>query len=891
MACRAVWKVSSDDVELARLQIASKRLRLHEVLSCTQGVQFYFSCVTCVMSNAKSAQTSDEESAEAQSYPGIAFFIVYKECETCSEEILFSALHKEDMEPEITPIRVRSNEMEKAAKQLFNVVKDHNNPTIQDMLDISNVYCYRNARDWSSDSDEDDTEVEELLQFGCVRFPVFPCCLVVDNVNDFRDQLNTSVARLQSDGLVVDLAETRVVDPTTSCLSSNNDVTKTIFKIQKVMQICNHGLYKSQIYVKPDKATITFIHMMDVTSYLHRLMANEQLRDKLVQHFLIIQKFLSHPACEIIPQLEFDLDLIEVLNGYCFSIKSRCFIPCPIPTSMLGKVSPRSFVPYDHSTPPQPRYFKEGILNSFSDEGVRANFLNKFYQCLLAFNMPHKVKKLVVAGPKDSGKTSWSNIFHRLIPANFISSLTNERQFSAAMITNETQLVIVDEWSATRMESDLAKCILQGGWMVTAVKHGLPRTILNNSPYYITTNEVPDFGKDDENVRRRIAIFTTTSLPRTRTGIDRWLYDHAMDCVAWIANEINNNRHLLPQDELWYEQTQTPTFTISAKEGESLFDHSQLKQISHADLRRDDNGDDHETGPAIHESFAAEARARRLRRKRRAARTSPCDEESTESEMDIGRTLDIERETSQSISGELQQHPPTVPETQEPDTFQPPSNISPSSSDQLPEVDTHQSEASENPPATDIERDEAETVQPPSNSCDTVQVPENEDEMPSSGEGLSSLQMARSSPTTVWTLNSKRYMGKVAGIIKYGHNSVTKAHVHSFLERLRKAELKRTKEEHEFWTKADPEIDAWMIMTGRQREVFDVSIFAKQNPEILPHLKSIRDEANVLVLRSRCPIAREMEKQRRERDGETSEEKEEVPSQSYWTVVKKWMPW
>jgi hypothetical protein len=97
------------------------------------------------------------------------------------------------------------------------------------------------------------------------------------------------------------------------------------------------------------------------------------------------------------------------------------------------------------------------------------NILLFIYQCLLAFNMPHKVKKLVVAGSEDSEKTSWSNIFHRLIPANFIASLTNERQFSAAMITNETQLVIVDEWSATRMESDLAKCILQGGWMITAV--------------------------------------------------------------------------------------------------------------------------------------------------------------------------------------------------------------------------------------------------------------------------------------------------------------------------------------------------------------------------------------------------------------------------------------
>jgi hypothetical protein len=120
-----------------------------------------------------------------------------------------------------------------------------------------------------------------------------------------------------------------------------------------------------------------------------------------------------------------------------------------------------------------------------------------------------------------------------------------------------------------------------------------------------------------------------------------------------------------------------------------------------------------------------------------------------------------------------------------------------------------------------------------------------DDEMSSSGEGLSSLQMARSSPTTVWMLNSKRYVGKVAAIIKYGHNSVTKAHVHSFLEHLRKAELKRMKEEHDFWTKANPEIDAWMIMTGRQQEVFDVSIFVKQNPQILPDLNSIRAKANV----------------------------------------------
>ena len=137
--------------------------------------------------------------------------------------------------------------------------------------------------------------------------------------------------------------------------------------------------------------------------------------------------------------------------------------------------------------------------------------------------MPHKVKKLVVAGPKDSEKTSWSNILHRIIPSSAIASLTKEKQFSAAMITNEIQLVIVDEWSANTMESDLAKTILQGGWMVTAVKHGNPRTVLNNSPHYITTNHVPDFGDEDENVRRRVDIFLTEFLPHPRQGINHWL--------------------------------------------------------------------------------------------------------------------------------------------------------------------------------------------------------------------------------------------------------------------------------------------------------------------------------------------------------------------------------
>ena len=511
----------------------------------------FFSCVTSVMSNAKSTRGGENESTLAESYPAIAYFVVFREYETCSGEILFSKVHNEELDAEISRIRVRktaNNEMETAARQLFQALKDHNNNEIQQMLDVSNAYCYRSCAETSSDEEDDENDHE--MDF--THLPNVPCRVFVVNESEFLDRVATAVSRLQSDGLVIEMANSFAVNINGPAFSSNNDVAKLIKKIEKCMKICHHALYRSEVYTKPEGASFTFVMMMDVSSYLHKLLANELLRDQLITHFQTVEKILSHPACEIIQQIKFDVNLIEVSNGYCFSIKSRRFIEPPIAESMQGKLSPRSFVRYDCCTPPEPLYFREGILNSFADDDVRARFLNKFYQCLLAFQTPHKVRKLVVVGPKDSGKTSWSNIFHRVIPPGYVASLTKKKQFSAAMIKNDTQLVLVDEWSASTMQSDLVKCILQGGWMVAAVKHGLPRTVLNNSPYYITTNNLPTFGKEeDENVQRRIEVFRTKSLPQTLPGIDRWIYDHAMDCIAWIASEIDKYRNSCTSPTIW----------------------------------------------------------------------------------------------------------------------------------------------------------------------------------------------------------------------------------------------------------------------------------------------------------------------------------------------------
>ena len=120
------------------------------------------------------------------------------------------------------------------------------------------------------------------------------------------------------------------------------------------------------------------------------------------------------------------------------------------------------FISYESSVEPDAKFFKQGIFNLFPDPETRVNFPNKFYQCPVAGKMPHKVRKLIVHGPKDSEKTSWINLLLGIIPITDVASFTQERQFAAAMIEEHTQLVVLDEWSEHTLQSDMAKSVLQG---------------------------------------------------------------------------------------------------------------------------------------------------------------------------------------------------------------------------------------------------------------------------------------------------------------------------------------------------------------------------------------------------------------------------------------------
>ena len=92
--------------------------------------------------------------------------------------------------------------------------------------------------------------------------------------------------------------------------------------------------------------------------------------------------------------------------------------------------------------------------------------------------------------------------------------------------------------------------------MTKAVKHQTGTCVMNNSPFYITTNILPEFGSEEENVNRRTECFETKSPESPVPGVDIWLRWNAMHSIAWIANEISQHRSMIDENELWYETLQ-----------------------------------------------------------------------------------------------------------------------------------------------------------------------------------------------------------------------------------------------------------------------------------------------------------------------------------------------
>eukprot|EP00112_Aurelia_sp_Birch-Aquarium-sp1_P021134 Seg5616.1 transcript_id=Seg5616.1/GoldUCD/mRNA.D3Y31 product="hypothetical protein" protein_id=Seg5616.1/GoldUCD/D3Y31 len=444
------------------------------------------------------------------------------------------------------------------AKDLSVVVKDHKNFAVQQLASDSAGFCYTKkiasiATHWTRDKVERAFENGETPTQMAKKYQTHVRIVVV-NPNVLED-VRRAALQLDKDGLQFRLLELVKENATAPMVAQpSSDLFMTIERLNHAMQKFQHILYKGSVYGMLKAARFTYVEIMIVEKYLNKMLASKVVREGIGKHMGNLIKMMSTDACEIFKQMTIDFNLIEVKDGMFFDIRKRKFIECPLGPEQKGPISPRMFIDFDSKLESDAKYFKEGIMNSFEEDQECAMFLNIFYQCLMAHKMPHKIRKLVVFGPKDSGKTSSLNVLLGVIPSKRIAAIISKKQFAASMIDENTELVFMDEWSENSLNSDMVKTVLQGGMMVKSIKLQSPSIVDNSSPFYITKNCVPHFGIEEENVRGCITCFETESLPSTVVRADKWMRKNSMACIRCMASEIAKYRDFIEPEELWYEE-------------------------------------------------------------------------------------------------------------------------------------------------------------------------------------------------------------------------------------------------------------------------------------------------------------------------------------------------
>ena len=98
--------------------------------------------------------------------------------------------------------------------------------------------------------------------------------------------------------------------------------------------------------------------------------------------------------------------------------------------------------------------------------------------------------------------------------------------------------------------------------------------------------------------------------------MDKCVYDNAMHCIAWIAQELLEHHEHIASEELWYEEMDPQDLTITASDATALFEVEHIRQIGPSDLRNHNDTNDSDLLQTIHERFVKERRAQHLQGRR-----------------------------------------------------------------------------------------------------------------------------------------------------------------------------------------------------------------------------------------------------------------------------------
>ena len=124
------------------------------------------------------------------------------------------------------------------------------------------------------------------------------------------------------------------------------------------------------MYKKVKESKYPYQYKSRVADWLGTPEGNESFREALIKDGDQVRQQLSQPESQLIV----NFDLIEVKDGWCFSINQETFLKEAVGEGKVGKVSPRAFVAYDHFTLLQPNTRKQ------STEAEGAAILRRFHE-------------------------------------------------------------------------------------------------------------------------------------------------------------------------------------------------------------------------------------------------------------------------------------------------------------------------------------------------------------------------------------------------------------------------------------------------------------------------------------------------------------------------------
>ena len=131
-------------------------------------------------------------------------------------------------------------------------------------------------------------------------------------------------AKLTIDRFGLDSGTPEVTQEKTSEVGEPGLGDKTTVLINEIaiaMRRLDYALYRGKIYKKCEGDKYTYSYKCNVKAFVNSLAANEPFKSRLIRDMKRVIELLSDRDCELIRPISVDYNLIEVNQGYRWSIE------------------------------------------------------------------------------------------------------------------------------------------------------------------------------------------------------------------------------------------------------------------------------------------------------------------------------------------------------------------------------------------------------------------------------------------------------------------------------------------------------------------------------------------------------------------------------------------